>query len=180
MANISHFRPERLPPADVFFRDNVEKFRARGRRATGLCPFHEDTNPSLSIDLERGLFHCFACGVSGDIIRFVELRDKCSPKRAAISLGAWDGAVDIDKVIIHKLELERHQEQEKQAAREREHQELIRMRNWLHRIEAIYREAIEGLRPDDEVGWAIAALAFDEVVDAEAEYFHACGLERWN
>ena len=44
-------------------------------RPTGLviCPFHEDRRPSLSLDLSRGLFHCFGCGESGGLRRFTEL-----------------------------------------------------------------------------------------------------------
>lgn len=85
------FRPEWLPPAEVFFRDNVQRFRARDRRATGLCPFHKDRNPSLSMDLDRGLFHCFTCGASGgDVVDFVMLRDGVKFPRACQILGTWD------------------------------------------------------------------------------------------
>ena len=35
-----------------------------------ICPFHKDTNPSLSLSNEKGLFKCFGCGVSGGIIKF--------------------------------------------------------------------------------------------------------------
>lgn len=37
---------------------------AKGERK-GLCPFHDDTNPSLSVNLEKGVFHCFACDEGG-------------------------------------------------------------------------------------------------------------------
>ncbi len=37
-----------------------------------LCPFHKDKNPSLSINLETGLFHCFGCGEKGNIHQFAE------------------------------------------------------------------------------------------------------------
>lgn len=35
-----------------------------------ICPFHKDTNPSLSLSNEKGVFHCFGCGVKGNIITF--------------------------------------------------------------------------------------------------------------
>lgn len=38
-----------------------------------ICPFHADSNPSLSLSNEKGLFHCFGCGASGDIISFVRM-----------------------------------------------------------------------------------------------------------
>jgi DNA primase len=42
-------------------------------RLKGLCPFHEEKTPSFSINPTAGLYHCFGCGVGGDVIRF--LRD---------------------------------------------------------------------------------------------------------
>ena len=43
----------------------------RGRRWTGLCPFHDEKTPSFSVDPERGLYYCFGCHAGGDTIRFV-------------------------------------------------------------------------------------------------------------
>lgn len=37
-----------------------------------LCPFHSEKTPSLSIDPARGLYHCFGCGVGGDVFTFVQ------------------------------------------------------------------------------------------------------------
>ncbi len=42
-----------------------------GRTHMALCPFHPDRNPSLSVDLERGLWYCFACHEGGDIFTFL-------------------------------------------------------------------------------------------------------------
>ena len=56
--------------------------RRSGKEWTGLCPFHADKNPSLSVNDERGLFHCFACGVGGDVIEFVKRSEKVSFKEA--------------------------------------------------------------------------------------------------
>lgn len=38
-----------------------------------VCPFHDDNRPSCHINLEEGIFHCFACEVSGDAFQFVKL-----------------------------------------------------------------------------------------------------------
>ncbi len=40
-------------------------------QVTVLCPFHSDHTPSLSINLDNNMFHCFACQASGDILDFV-------------------------------------------------------------------------------------------------------------
>lgn len=45
--------------------------RRVGRRWVGLCPFHIEKTPSLSINAEDGFFHCFGCGKGGDVITFV-------------------------------------------------------------------------------------------------------------
>lgn len=43
----------------------------RGRNYFAVCPFHDDTNPSLTISPEKKIFKCFVCGTSGNAITFV-------------------------------------------------------------------------------------------------------------
>ena len=50
---------------------HIEK---RGKEWMGLCPFHEDRSPSLSVNEESRVWHCFGCGEGGDVFRFMELR----------------------------------------------------------------------------------------------------------
>ncbi|GJD08023.1 DNA primase [Galdieria sulphuraria] len=50
---------------------SVVKLKPSGNNFVGSCPFHNDENPSFSINNEKKLFHCFACGAAGDIISFV-------------------------------------------------------------------------------------------------------------
>ncbi len=70
-------------------REEIEEIRARidiveliaryvavrpsGRNYLAICPFHPDKTPSLVISREKGLFHCFGCGVGGDIFKFLML-----------------------------------------------------------------------------------------------------------
>ena len=44
----------------------------RGKNYWAVCPFHDDTNPSLSVSPERKMFRCFVCGTSGSAIAFVQ------------------------------------------------------------------------------------------------------------
>jgi DNA primase len=50
----------------------VTKVKRTGRSVMAVCPFHSEKTPSLSIDAARGLYHCFGCGESGDVFRWVE------------------------------------------------------------------------------------------------------------
>jgi DNA primase len=50
----------------------VTKVSRTGRAVMAVCPFHQEKAPSLSIDPARGLYHCFGCGKSGDLFRFVQ------------------------------------------------------------------------------------------------------------
>jgi DNA primase len=45
--------------------------KAGATNYTGLCPFHKEKSPSFSVHAVRQFFHCFGCGVSGDVFTFV-------------------------------------------------------------------------------------------------------------
>ncbi len=44
-----------------------------------ICPFHSDSNPSLSLKEDLGLFNCFGCHASGNIIKFYAMLKKLNP-----------------------------------------------------------------------------------------------------
>jgi DNA primase len=46
--------------------------RAGAQNYTGLCPFHGEKTPSFSIHATRQFFHCFGCGESGDVFKFLQ------------------------------------------------------------------------------------------------------------
>jgi DNA primase len=50
----------------------ITKVKRSGRSTMAVCPFHSEKTPSLSIDGARGLYHCFGCGKSGDVYRWVQ------------------------------------------------------------------------------------------------------------
>ena len=49
--------------------------KRRGRKWVGLCPFHTEKTPSFTVDDEKQLYHCFGCGVGGDIFSLVMERE---------------------------------------------------------------------------------------------------------
>ncbi|WP_420612972.1 DNA primase [Candidatus Spongiisocius sp.] len=58
-----------------------------------LCPFHTEKTPSLSIDPARGLYHCFGCGVGGDVFTFVQETQGLSFVEALEMLAERSGVV---------------------------------------------------------------------------------------
>ena len=65
--------------------------RRSGATWKGLCPFHGEKTPSFHVNGDKGFFHCFGCGVGGDVIKFIELFDKVSFPEAVRSLAARAG-----------------------------------------------------------------------------------------
>ena len=47
-----------------------------GNSYKGLCPFHSEKTPSFHVHRDKGFFHCFGCGVGGDVLKFLELQEK--------------------------------------------------------------------------------------------------------
>ena len=65
--------------------------RKTGATWKGLCPFHGEKTPSFHVNGDKGFFHCFGCGVGGDVIKFVELYDKVSFPEAVRQLAGRAG-----------------------------------------------------------------------------------------
>lgn len=60
----------RLRPSDVIGKRLSVKSRGHGEYVA-ICPFHQDSDPSMTITDQKGFYHCFACGAHGDIIKFM-------------------------------------------------------------------------------------------------------------
>lgn len=58
----------------------------KGANYEGLCPFHKDTHPSLKISDPKNLFKCFACGMAGDSVKFIQEFKKINYKEALESI----------------------------------------------------------------------------------------------
>ena len=46
--------------------------KKQGRRWVGLCPFHAEKSPSFGVSEDKQLYHCFGCGVGGDLFDYVQ------------------------------------------------------------------------------------------------------------
>jgi DNA primase len=52
--------------------------RKSGQNFTGLCPFHSEKTPSFAVHPTKQIYHCFGCGVGGDVFKFIMEVDKVS------------------------------------------------------------------------------------------------------
>jgi len=104
--------------------------RRAGASYKGLCPFHGEKTPSFNVNPERGVFHCFGCGVGGDVFKFVEMYDKVSFPEAVRLLAARVG-----------MPVPEPEQGRRDAAEEAEREALLKM----HELAAVYyREALDG------------------------------------
>ena len=70
------------PLSDYFKSKGVDLKPSGNGQYMGLCPFHDDHNPSLSVNTDKNVFKCFGCGKSGTIIDAVSLFDNLTTGEA--------------------------------------------------------------------------------------------------
>lgn len=76
----------------------------KGRNYFGVCPFHDDHNPSMSVSQEKQLYKCFVCGASGNVFNFVMEYEKVSYYEAVKIVADKIGiVVDIDNIKKENL-----------------------------------------------------------------------------
>jgi DNA primase len=82
---------------------------SRGRWM-GLCPLHQDHNPSFLVDPHHNLFYCYGCGHGGDLIRFAELYHQVKFPQALALLLEWRGTAPLldEAVRFYQTQLWHH------------------------------------------------------------------------
>src|ERR1041385_1307931 len=80
MTTLSDFKETVRQQADIVrvISDYIQLKKAGAQNFIGLCPFHGEKTPSFSVHATRQFFHCFGCGKSGDIFKFVQEREQIS------------------------------------------------------------------------------------------------------
>jgi DNA primase len=106
----------------------TELRRAGPARYEGLCPFHEERSPSFGIDPTQKVYYCFGCQASGDVFTFVQETEGVDFKGALELLA--------DRFAV---ELEREEEDPKQAERRRQRERLLEL---LTRTAAYYERCL--------------------------------------
>ena len=84
-----------------------------GRNFFGLCPFHKEKSPSFSVSPDKQIFHCFGCGVGGNVIHFISQIEKVSfveslqmlAERANITLPTLEGSLEDNKTLELKAKI---------------------------------------------------------------------------
>ena len=72
----------------------------RGKNFFGVCPFHDDHNPSMSVSNEKQMYKCFVCGAAGNVFNFVKDYEKISYYEAVKKVADKVGiSVNIDTSI---------------------------------------------------------------------------------
>ncbi len=77
----------------------------------GRCPFHKDDTPSMVVNAEKGLWHCFGCGEGGDVIAFLMKIEKLSfieaMKRLAAEVGlSFEASEDGERQKLRAINAE--------------------------------------------------------------------------
>ncbi len=96
--------------------DVVGKFvslRKKGINYLGICPFHSDTHPSMTVSPSRQTYKCFVCGKGGDVIQFVMDHENMSFNEAVTWL-ANEVGIELPKPEMSDEELNRAREREAQ------------------------------------------------------------------
>jgi len=143
----------------------------KGKEMVGLCPFHDDHRPSLTVNPAKQIFKCFACGAGGDVLKFVQLRENLSFGQAIERLAERAGI---------RIEQKQRAKDGTQASRQADAKDLARINAWAlkfwrnnledERRGSFAREYIRGRQISDESvkNWALglATDSWQELVDA--------------
>lgn len=89
----------------------VRSTKRVGRGYLALCPFHNESSPSFSINEDEGVYHCFGCGASGDAITFVQEHNQLDfadavetlAARSQVKLEYVEGTVHRDNTALYEV-----------------------------------------------------------------------------
>ncbi len=142
------------------------RLEKKGRKYWGCCPFHSEKTPSFSVSEDEGLFYCFGCKESGDVISFVMKYESCDfyeavkilAKNAGMEVPEFSGEKEVieqkknKERLIRLLDIARlHYQQNLLLPQAKPAQEYIKMRQF-------NRKTLE----DFKLGYS---LNFKEIID---------------
>jgi DNA primase len=127
------------------------RLKKSGQNFTGLCPFHNEKTPSFAVHPVKQIYHCFGCGVGGDVFSFVMEMDKITFPEAV-------------RAVAEKCGIAVPQSRERTPEERRENQQRTALVE-LHREAAAF--FVQQLNNTPE-GRAAKAYLLDRGLDSEA------------
>src|SRR4029077_19207615 len=126
------------------------RLKKNGENFSGLCPFHSEKTPSFAVHPVKQIYHCFGCGIGGDVFKFVMEMDKCDFMEAV-------------RAVADKCGIALPQSRERSPEERREQQQRTALVE-LHREAA----AFLARQLDTPEGKAARGYLADRGLDAEA------------
>ena len=78
-----------------------------GANFKGLCPFHDDKSPSMSVSPSKGIFKCFSCGEGGNIFQFIMQHEGLSyPLAIKFLANKYNIQIDAGQIDVDELKEE--------------------------------------------------------------------------
>ncbi|MBI2117997.1 MAG: DNA primase [Elusimicrobia bacterium] len=138
----------------------VPHLKRAGKDYKANCPFHQEKTPSFVVSSEKGIYHCFGCGVGGDVFKFVMELERCSYGEAIKKLAQRKG-IPVEEKETNPQYIQEQEKRKKQllilkrAARFyhkslMESEEAATARHYLTKERGLTLETIEKF----QIGWA--------------------------
>src|SRR5574344_462105 len=80
----------------------------KGRNFFGICPFHDDNHPSMSVSKEKQIYTCFSCGATGNVFKFLMDYENISFIEA-VKMMADKASISLDINISKKINTNNHE-----------------------------------------------------------------------
>ncbi len=127
------------------------RLKKSGQNFSGLCPFHSEKTPSFAVHPVKQIYHCFGCGVGGDVFKFVMEMEKISFPEAI-------------RAVAEKCGIAVPQARERSPEERRENQQRTSLVDMHREAAAFFAQQLNGT-PE---GRAAKAYLLDRGLDSEA------------
>jgi DNA primase len=127
------------------------RLKKSGQNFTGLCPFHAEKSPSFAVHPTKQIYHCFGCGVGGDVFKFVMEMEKCSFPEAI-------------RVVAEKCGISIPQPKERSPEERKENQQRTVLVEMHREAQTFFLKQLEST-PEGRAAWAYLE---DRGLDKEA------------
>jgi DNA primase len=127
------------------------RLKKSGQNFSGLCPFHSEKTPSFAVHPVKQIYHCFGCGVGGDVFKFVMEMEKISFPEAI-------------RVVAEKCGIAGPRARERSPEERKENQQRTLLVEMHREAAAFFAQQLNGTQE----GRAANAYLLDRGLDSEA------------